>query len=128
MTRGTLVDSYRSYIECLNLQDWANLGAFVHDKVRHNGRLLGLAGYRDMLEGDFRAIPDLRYEIRLLLADPPWIASRLHFDCTPAGVLFDLPVNGRRVRFDENVFYEYADGKIENVWSIIDAAAIAEQI
>jgi predicted ester cyclase len=119
---------YRAYIDCLNRQDWAALGLFVHEAAEHNDRTLGLAGYREMLEADFRAIPDLWFEIRLLLSQPPFVASRLHFDCTPAGVLFGLPVNGRRVRFDENVFYAFEEGKIRRVWSVIDTAAIAAQI
>lgn len=128
MHHNDLAATYRAYIDCLNRQDWANLAHFVHDEVRYNGERVGLAGYRQMLEGNFRAIPDLRFDIRLLVCDPPHVASRLHFDCTPAGVLFDLPVNGRRVQFDENVFYEFTDGKIATVWSIIDKAAIASQL
>lgn len=128
MTREMLVSAYRGYIDCLNRQDWNELRRFVHDDVRYNGIEIGLAGYRSMLEGDFRAIPDLRFRIELLIADPPHVASRLHFDCTPVGILFDLPVNGRRVRFEENVFYEFAGARIEKVWSIIDKAAIARQL
>jgi predicted ester cyclase len=128
VSAGHLSVRYRDYIDCLNRQDWAVLGAFVHEKAEHNDRPLGLMGYRKMLEADFRAIPDLRFEIRLLLSQPPFVASRLHFDCTPAGVLFGLPVNGRRVRFDENVFYAFEEGKIRRVWSVIDTAAIAAQI
>ena len=81
-----------------------------------------------MLEGDFRAIPDLYFEIRVLISEPPRVASRLHFDCTPSGMLFGLPVNGRKVQFSENVFYEFLDGRIESVWSIIDKAAIKSQL
>ena len=81
-----------------------------------------------MLEGDFRAIPDLRFEIGLLVSDPPRVASRLNFDCTPRGMLFDLPVNGKRVQFAENVFYEFSSRRIRKVWSIIDKAAIARRI
>jgi predicted ester cyclase len=123
-----LSDVYRNYVDCLNGQDWVNLEQFVDDKVHYNGKRVGLADYREMLKGDFRAIPGLYFNIELLLSDPPRIASRLHFDCTPTGILFGLPVNGKRVQFDENVFYEFANGKIARVWSIIDKAAIADQI
>lgn len=81
-----------------------------------------------MLEGDFRAIPDLSFNIVLLVCEAPHVACRLTFDCTPVGTLFDLPVNGRRVRFDENVFYEYRDGVIREVRSVIDKTAIAGQL
>lgn len=114
MTRDRLAERYRAYIDCLNRQDWARLGDFVHDRVRYNDVQIGLDGYLRMLEGDFLAIPDLRFEIERLLVDPPGVACRLHFDCTPSGRLFGIPVNGQRVRFAENVFYEFEDERI--VW------------
>ena len=46
MTKGDLSDIYRSYIACLNKQDWPNLGQFVHEDVHRNGRRIGLAGYQ----------------------------------------------------------------------------------
>lgn len=128
MGRADLPGVYRDYIACLNQQDWPKLERFVHADVAHNGRPFGLAGYRRMLEKDFAEIPDLRFEIRLLIAEPPHLASRLAFDCTPAGVFLGLPVNGRRVSFSENVFYEFRDGKIWRVWSVIDKAAIEAQL
>ena len=128
MTKTHLAEVYRAYIACLNAQDWASLHRFVHEDARHNGRSFGLAGYRAMLERDFAEIPDLRFEIALLVADPPMIAARLAFDCTPKGRFLGLRVDGRRVAFSENVFYEFRDGKIAGVWSVIDKAAIEAQL
>jgi predicted ester cyclase len=128
MTRDELCEIYRGYIDCLNRQDWDRLGLLVDDAVEYNGDPVGLAGYRGMLEDDFRAIPDLRFRVELLISDPPHIASRLHFDCTPRGMLFDLPVNGKRIKFAENVFYEFSARRIRKVWSIIDKPAIAQQL
>jgi predicted ester cyclase len=128
MTSAELADIYRGYIACLNKPDWRSLGKFVHADVHYNGERIGLPGYRRMLEGDFLAIPDLHFDIQLLISEPPRIASRLCFDCTPRGALFGLPVNGRKVKFAENVFYEFIDGRIRNVWSVIDKAAIASQL
>lgn len=128
MPDGDLSALYRAYIDCLNRRNWAALGDFVHADVHYNGARVGLSGYRAMLEADFRAIPDLVFTIDLLVSQPPRVASRLTFDCAPVGQLFDLPVNGKRVRFAENVFYEFLDGRIHTVWSIIDKAAIAAQI
>ena len=119
---------YRDYIACLNRQDWPNLHRFIQDEVRHNGRPFGLSGYRAMLERDFAAIPDLHFNIALLVSDPTTVAARLHFDCTPTGNFLGLAVNGKRVTFDENVFYEFQDGKIAQVWSIIDKSGIVAQL
>jgi predicted ester cyclase len=128
MTKTDLAEIYRGYIACLNRQDWPKLGQFVDDDAIHNGRRIGLSGYREMLERDFEEIPDLCFNIRMLVSDPPYIASRLDFDCTPKGTFLGLQVNGNRVSFSENVIYQFRGGKIVQVWSVVDKAAIEAQL
>ncbi|MBJ9877551.1 ester cyclase [Burkholderia cenocepacia] len=128
MTDTDLATRYRAYIDCLNRQDWTALGEYVSDDVIHNDRPLGLAGYRAMLEQDFRDIPDLRFDIRLLVCEPPRVACRLRFACSPKGTFMGLAVDGRKVTFAENVFCEFHEGKIRQVWSVIDKAAIEKQL
>jgi predicted ester cyclase len=128
MSKTDLSNIYRDYIACLNKQDWQKLAQFVHDEASYNGRRIGLSGYRAMLERDFREIPDLYFDIELLIADPPYIASRLKFDCTPKGVFLGLPVNGKRVSFAEHVVYEFLAEKIWRVLSVIDKAALEAQL
>lgn len=128
MGRDEIIESYQGYIACLNRQGWQDLHLYVADQVQYNGVSIGLDGYANMLVADFRAIPDLHFNIAGLVCDPPMIASRLAFDCTPVGYLFGMAVNGKRVRFYENVFYEFQDRKIQNVWSVIDKTSIAAQI
>ena len=128
MSKDHLADIYRDYIACLNAQDWPRLVKFVDDDVHHNGRRLGLSGYREMLERDYEDIPDLRFAIALLVCDPPHVTARLAFDVSPRGNFLGLDINGRRVSFTENVFYAFRDGKIAEVWSVIDKAAIEDQL
>lgn len=128
MAATSLSDLYRAYIDCLNRQDWAQLGSYVDDAVEHNGRPLRLSGYRDMLVKDFEDIPDLRFDIHLLICDPPRVAVRLIFDCSPKGDFLGLRINGRRVSFAENVIYEFKNSKISSVWSVIDKTAIEAQL
>ncbi len=128
MIKTDLPDVYRNYIACLNKQDWTRLEQFVHDEVFYNGQQFGIQKYREMLEKDFYEIPDLYFNIQLLISEPPYIASRLGFDCTPKRKFLGLHVNGKRVSFTENVFYEFRGEKIEQVWSIIDKAAIEAQL
>ena len=119
---------YRDYIACLNKQDWYNLDKFVHDKVEYNGQRIGVSGYRKMLEKDFYEIPDLYFDIQLMICESPYIASRLRFRCTPKENFLGLQVNGRKVSFTENVFYKFREEKIIQVWSVIDKAAIEAQL
>jgi predicted ester cyclase len=128
MSKADLSELYRNYIACLNRQDWPGLGQFVADDVIRNGERLGLSGYRAMLEHDFAQIPDLHFSIELLISDPPHVASRLVFDCSPKGRFLGLDIDGKRVSFAENVFYEFRNAKIARVWSVIDKAAIKAQL
>ena len=128
MTRSELSNVYRDYIDCLNRQDWSSLARFVHEDVTHNSEQLGLSGYQRMLEKAFTEIPDLFFNIELLVSDPPCIASRIRFDCAPKDKFLGLDIHGRRVSFTENVFYEFRDEKIVQVWSILDKAAIEAQL
>jgi predicted ester cyclase len=128
MTKAELSDVYRDYIACLNKQDWLRLDRFVDDEVCCNDQRIGISAYREMRQKEFYEIPDLHFHIQLLISDPPYIASRLKFDCTPKGKFLGLDVNGKRVSFPENVFYEFRREKIWQVWSIIDKAAIEAQL
>jgi len=127
LVAASLSEIDHAYIECLNRQDWARLSSFVDDEVEHNGRRLRLSGYRDMLVRDFNDIPDLHFTVRLLVCEPPRIAVRLGFTCHPGAEFLGLSINGRKVSFSENVFYEFRDSRIAIVWSIIDKAAIQAQ-
>ena len=128
MTPSDLHDTYRAYIACLNARDWARLDRFVDPDVVHTAGGRGIAAYRAMLERDVAEIPDLRFDIALLVAEPPHVAARLRFDCSPTGHFLGLPVDGRRIVFAETAFYRFADGRIAEVWSLIDRDAIARQL
>ena len=128
MIKATLSDIYCDYIACLNQQHWLQLEKFVDDEVSYNAQQIGIVKYREMLEGNFNDIPDLHFNIQMLISDSAHLAARLAFDCTPKGMFLELPVNGRRVSFSENVFYEFRREKIVQVWSIIDKAAIETQL
>ncbi|WP_242456256.1 ester cyclase [Mycolicibacterium sp. P1-18] len=122
-----LLEIYRSYLVCLNDRRWSALGEYVADDVVHNGRALGLSGYRAMLEADTHAIPDLEFVPKFLLADAPIVSCRLLFECTPQHAFLGFEPTGRRVSFVEHVFYRFDDRRIGEVWSVIDRDAIRQQ-
>lgn len=123
-----LIQRYKNYIDCLNAREVERLGDHVAEDAVHNGRSIGLIGYRAMLRGNYRDIPDLKFCIDIVVANDATVGSRLRFDCRPAASFLGIPVNGRRVIFHENVFYLYQDGKIATVWSVIDPMEISSQL
>lgn len=122
-----VTDFYERYIACLNARAWDRLADFVAAEAVHNGRLLGVDGYRAMLEGNCRDIPDLYFHVELVVADEGRIASRLRFDCTPVNEFLGVRVRGRRVVFHEHAFYTLSGGKIAEVRSVIDKVALEAQ-
>ena len=81
-----------------------------------------------MLVKDFDDIPDLHFQIELLVSEPPRIASRLAFRCSPKAGFLGLNIAGKTISFAENVFYEFRGSKIVSVWSVIDKVAIEKQL
>ncbi|WP_211240060.1 ester cyclase [Promicromonospora kroppenstedtii] len=81
-----------------------------------------------MERGRWNAAPDLIYEARLVVAGGDQVACRLVFDCVPVGEFLGFRPDGARLRFAEHVFYRYEDGRIAAVRSMIDRAAVAEQL
>jgi len=128
LSESDLSTIYRRYLNCLNRRDWASLGQFVDEHVVHNGRPFGLPGYRAMLEKDVSDIPDVHFDIELLVAEANFVASRLRFDCTPAVSFLGMDTAGKRIAFTENVFYAFRNKKIIEVWSVIDKSAIEAQL
>ena len=127
MQDDNLLETYRSYLGCLNDRRWSALGEYVADDVVHNGRALGLSGYRAMLESDTRAIPDLEFVPEILLADGHVVSCRLFFQCTPQHEFLGFEPTGQRVSFAEHVFYRFDGGRISEVHSLIDRDAVRQQ-
>jgi predicted ester cyclase len=128
MRSSKLADVYQGYINCLNAQDWQNLEKYIDEDVAYNGQRVGLDGYRKAREDEFREIPDLHFNVQILVAYENKVASRLGFNISPQGEFLGLPVNGRRISFSENVFYEFENDKIAKVWSVVDRAAVEAQL
>lgn len=129
MTRGPdLARHYRDYLEVLDARRLDELVRFVADELVHDDRPMTRAGYRALLEEDVRVIPDLRYDLQQLVVEGTRVAARLWFDCTPVADFRGLPTTGRRLRFAEHAFYEFTDGRITRVRSLVDLDAVRQQV
>lgn len=124
----SLEDTYRAYLEALNDRRLDELVRFVHDTLTYNGETLSRDQYRALLAADAEAIPDLFYDARIIVADGNRIACRIVFTCTPVREFLGFTPNGRRLTFAEHVFYDFRDGRIAAVTSMIDRFAIKSQL
>ena len=139
-----LESRYRAYLTALNERRLDDLADHVHDELTYNDEPMTRRQYRDLIAADLAAAPDLFYDAQLVVASDDavgnvaggtsgdaaggHVACRLVFDCAPRGELLGFRPEGARLRFAEHVFYRYEHGRIAAVRSMIDRAAIAEQL
>lgn len=123
-----LEEIYRNSVAALNDRRFADLDRFVHDRLTYNGEPWTRERYRSLLADDVSNIPDLRYDIQLLVVGSDHVACRLWFDCTPQRKFLAIDASGRRVSFAEHVFYRFRGNQIEHVWSLIDTDSIRRQL
>ncbi|OBK92896.1 ester cyclase [Mycobacterium asiaticum] len=129
-----LLAGYRDYLACLNAREWDRLGEFVAVHARFSRQCalqrnrMSLNDYREMLQGDARAVPDLRFQPDLLLVDNDIVTCRLVFSCTPRHRFLGFAPTGGQVTFAEHAFYKFENPRILEVWSVIDIEAIREQL
>ena len=119
---------YRRYISYLNNRRLDELDEFVHEELTYNGEPETRADYRARIAGDVAAIPDLYFDVQLLVVGGDQVGCRLFFNCTPQSEWLGLRPNGKSISFAEHVFYKFRGGKIYEVWSLLDVPSIVEQL
>ncbi|KAI1173721.1 SnoaL-like polyketide cyclase-domain-containing protein [Nemania sp. FL0916] len=126
-----LEDTYRNYIGSINARTMvADLPKFCHLQVTYNAERLPLEKYRGLMDAAIAAIPDVVFGIDALVVDAPAqrVAARIQFDGTPTGPFAGVEPTGSSVRFYEHVTYQFRDGKIDRVWSIVDLKSYRKQL
>ena len=106
---------YLAYLDALNERRFDDLVDFVADDLTYNDRPMTRRDYQQARAGEAVAIPDLRFEIGLLVVEGNRVACRLDFDCTPVGPFLGFEPPGHSVRFSEHVFYRFEEDRIVEV-------------
>ena len=74
------------------------------------------------------AMPGLRHEFVDVLITPSVEAARTVVTGTFDGTYGGLSAQGRRFTFEQAVFAHIRDGKISEMWEIVDVAHLREQL
>lgn len=119
---------YLGYLACLNERRWDELSDYVADRLVYNGKLFSCNDYRALLVADTEATPDLLFVPELLVVDGPMVSCRLYFRCHPQSTFLGFEPTGGEIAFPEHVFYRFDDGRIVEVWSVIDKDSIRSQV
>src|SRR5690242_531719 len=119
MSNAELERHYRAYLTALNERRLDDLVDYVHESLTYNGEPMTRDDYQALIAADIAAIPDLMYAADIVVAAAGRVACRIVFDCTPRLPFLGFTPNGRRLRFAEHVFYDFRDGRIAAVVSLI---------
>ena len=126
----------RSLLESLFAAgDTGDLDAF--DRYMHDDAVVhapaglstrGVNSERDSWRKARAAMPGLHHEFVDVLTSPSAEAARTVVTGTFDGTYGGLTARGRQFTFDQAVFAHIRDGKISEMWEIVDVAALREQL
>lgn len=111
---------YRRYIDTIQGNQLDKLSLYVSDEVVHNGKRLGLQGYKDLI---LRNIVEtsVSIEIKRLVVDARTVAAVLNFSTkAETKELVGYQLDGEPFSYAENVVYDFENGKIVEVFSVFE--------
>ncbi len=119
---------YTRYLACCNERRFSELAEFVHDPIRFCGEVTPLVDYTGMIDSNVEAIPDFHWVIEDLVTDGSLVAVRLQDSGTPQSIWLGNSPTGQSIRFQEFAFYRFKDGKIAEMWFLLDLHSIQSQL
>ncbi len=115
--------------------DAGDLDAFdqyLHDDVVVHApaglSTFGLESERESWRQARSAIPDLHHRLMDVFSGPTAEAARCVVTGTMRGSYGGFSAEGRPFRVDQAVFAHVRDGKIAELWEIVDSAVLREQL
>ena len=112
--------------------DLESFDQYLHDDVIVHApaglSTAGLQNERDSWRKGKDAMPDIHHEFLEVLADGPAVAARCVVTGTLHGTYGSLSAQGRPFRVDQALFAHVRDGKIDELWEIVDTATLREQL
>jgi predicted ester cyclase len=128
--------SARSLLESLfaagDAGDLESFGRYLHDDVVVHApaglSTIGIEGEKESWRKAKATMPDLHHEFIDVLTTSSHEAARTVVTGTLRGTYGGLTATGRRFETDQAVFARIRDGKISELWEIVDVAAIREQL
>ncbi len=100
------------------------------DYVEHNNMSpepLNKAAARGLMASLFAAIPDMHRDIVEQIAEGDRMMERLRYTGTQEGEFRGIPATGRAMSFDAVTVTCLRDGKIVEIWALLDAMTMMQQ-
>ena len=88
----------------------------------------GLAYLQERAQALFTAFPDVQFVIEDVVESQDRLAARVTLEGTHRGEFAGMPATGKRMKVYDFAMYRILDGRITEVWSLIDMQALRDQL
>ena len=122
----------RSYLAAGDNADYAEMTRWLDDRVvvhspggaTNHGIGANIAAWVAAHEG----LADLTHEIHEVIAQPPWVVARIVITGNHHGSFLGLASTGKSIRVDHALFARVADGRMVELWEIVDTGRALQQL
>jgi steroid delta-isomerase-like uncharacterized protein len=128
--------TFRRIAQAVNAHDEAALfdvfeEVFVPDVLIHNPlptSATGVEAMKEVFAELCRGFPDLHIRIDDLLQDENKVVARQTVEGTNLGEFMGLPPTGRSVTYSEIFIFRLVDGKVVEIWGVVDLLSQQRQL
>jgi predicted ester cyclase len=134
MSEKQNIDIVRSLVDMVNERKVSQLAELTHPDFRRHDlagafpEVTGTSGPVDLTQMILRALPDLHYEIRQIVAKDDRVVVQLHGTGTHRGELLGVSGTGKRLEWNAINIYRFKDGKGIESWQLIDVWGLMRQM
>jgi predicted ester cyclase len=119
-----MVSRYRGYLDACNRRSWDDVGSYLADSIRVNGRTRSRAEYLADILRTTTIFPDYRWELRRAVCEGEWLAVHLYDTGTRRREFLGADGDGTRAETDEFDMYRIVDDLIVEVEGTADNARL----
>jgi steroid delta-isomerase-like uncharacterized protein len=123
----------RRMYDLINAGDIDAFGDLLADDFVEHEELPGLAPSKDGVKTFFRmqlaAFPDLRMDVRDIVADGDKVVARVRYTGTQQGEFQGMPATGKSVDVQlVDIFRFSPDGRVSEHWGVLDLLTMMQQL
>jgi steroid delta-isomerase-like uncharacterized protein len=123
----------RQFFELLGRHDTERMEQLLISSTQYSFHPSGMRhmdwnGHKQLLAAITRAFPDLRHDVKDMVAEGDKVAVRLNVTGTHKGEFRGIPPSGRKLSLDEMAFLTIIDGRITEGWITSDTMSFMQQI
>jgi len=121
-------------VHIINKQQLSQLSEFTHPNFkRHDlagafAEVTGISGPVNLMQMVINALPDMRYEIKQIIAKDDRVVIQARGEGTHRGEFLGVAGTGKRIEWNGINIYRFEEGKVIETWQLIDVWGLMRQM